>query len=198
MMNVKQSVEWELARETEVLGENVPQCHFLNLKSRIIWLGLEPDRRGVKPATYHLSYGTTTFYLSIYLSMALQPFIGPSPLFSFLFFYTVGRTPWTGDQPVVRPVPTHTAYSEWIMKLGLSFFSWRFQQTCFSGISVAVLFSLLCNKYAKYVELGNGRFSVNLETRAHCKRSCTYRNDRTRRIYELSPVSEATFDDCFL
>jgi hypothetical protein len=26
MMNVEQSVEWELARETEVLGENLPLC----------------------------------------------------------------------------------------------------------------------------------------------------------------------------
>jgi hypothetical protein len=29
-------------------------------------------------------------------------------LFSFLILYTVGRTPWTGGQPVVRPLPTHT------------------------------------------------------------------------------------------
>jgi hypothetical protein len=28
--------------------------------------------------------------------------------FSFLSFYTVGRTPWTGDQPVARPLPAHT------------------------------------------------------------------------------------------
>jgi hypothetical protein len=41
--------------------------------------------------------------------MALQPFIGPWPLFlSFLILYTVGRTPWTGDQPVARSLPTHT------------------------------------------------------------------------------------------
>jgi hypothetical protein len=28
--------------------------------------------------------------------------------FSFLIFYTVGRTPWMGDQPVARPLPAHT------------------------------------------------------------------------------------------
>jgi hypothetical protein len=36
--------------------------------------------------------------LKIYLSIALQPFIGHRPLLSFLIFYTVDRTPWTGDQ----------------------------------------------------------------------------------------------------
>jgi hypothetical protein len=43
----------------------------------------------------------------MYLSMALQPFVGPWPIFSFLIFYTVDRTPWTGDQPVARPLPAH-------------------------------------------------------------------------------------------
>jgi hypothetical protein len=27
--------------------------------------------------------------------------------FRFLILYIVGRTPWTGDQPVARPLPTH-------------------------------------------------------------------------------------------
>jgi hypothetical protein len=45
---------------------------------------------------------------SIIIIMALQPFVGPwPPFFSFLILYTVGRTPWTGDQPVVRPLPIH-------------------------------------------------------------------------------------------
>jgi hypothetical protein len=39
--------------------------------------------------------------------MALQPFVGPWPLFSFFTQYTVGGIPWTGDQPVARPLPTH-------------------------------------------------------------------------------------------
>jgi hypothetical protein len=38
--------------------------------------------------------------------MVLQLF-GPWPFFSFLILYTVGRTPWTGDQPVERPLPIH-------------------------------------------------------------------------------------------
>jgi hypothetical protein len=39
--------------------------------------------------------------------MALQVYAGPWQLFSFLILYTLGRTPWTGDQPVARPLPTH-------------------------------------------------------------------------------------------
>jgi hypothetical protein len=37
--------------------------------------------------------------------MVLQPF-EPWPFFSFLILYTVGRTPWTGVQPVARLLPT--------------------------------------------------------------------------------------------
>jgi hypothetical protein len=33
MIIVKQSMEWELAEETEVLGENLPQRHFVHQKS---------------------------------------------------------------------------------------------------------------------------------------------------------------------
>jgi hypothetical protein len=39
--------------------------------------------------------------------MALQPFVGPWPLFQFLKLYTVGRTTQTGYQPVARPLPAH-------------------------------------------------------------------------------------------
>jgi hypothetical protein len=60
MMSVGQSVEWELAGETEVLGENLPQCHFVNHKSHTTWPGLEPGRRGGKPVSNRLSYGTAS------------------------------------------------------------------------------------------------------------------------------------------
>jgi hypothetical protein len=40
--------------------------------------------------------------------MALQPFVGPWSLLQFRnLFYTDGKTPWTSDQPVLRPLPTH-------------------------------------------------------------------------------------------
>jgi hypothetical protein len=37
-MNVEQSMEWSVG-ETEVLGENLPQCRFVNHKSHMIWPG---------------------------------------------------------------------------------------------------------------------------------------------------------------
>jgi hypothetical protein len=44
----------------------------------------------------------------IHSSMALQPFVGPWPLLQFRNpFFTDGRTPWTSDQPIARPLPTH-------------------------------------------------------------------------------------------
>jgi hypothetical protein len=58
MMIVKQSVECELAGETEVLGQNLPQGHFVYHKSHMTWPGLELGSRGEKPATNRLSYGT--------------------------------------------------------------------------------------------------------------------------------------------
>jgi hypothetical protein len=36
--------------------------------------------------------------------MALQPFVWPWPLFSFLILYTIGRTPWTSDQPIATVI----------------------------------------------------------------------------------------------
>jgi hypothetical protein len=41
-MSVEQSVEWELTGETEVLGENMPQRHFVHHKFHMTWPGLEP------------------------------------------------------------------------------------------------------------------------------------------------------------
>jgi hypothetical protein len=40
--------------------------------------------------------------------MALTALIGPWLFFSsVIIFYTDGRTPWTSDKPVTRPLPIH-------------------------------------------------------------------------------------------
>jgi hypothetical protein len=36
-----------------------------------------------------------------------SPLLGLGRFFSLLILYTIGRTPWTGDQPVARPLLTH-------------------------------------------------------------------------------------------
>jgi hypothetical protein len=44
-------VEWWLARETEVLGENLPQCRFVHRKPHMLCPDANPGRRGGKPAS---------------------------------------------------------------------------------------------------------------------------------------------------
>jgi hypothetical protein len=57
-MIVEKQMECRLAGETEVLGENLPQRHF-GPSQNPTWPdpGLNPGRRGEKPATNRLSYG---------------------------------------------------------------------------------------------------------------------------------------------
>jgi hypothetical protein len=56
-MKMEKLVEW-LAGETEVLGENLPQRHFVHHKSYMLCPDANPGRRGGKPETTRLSYGT--------------------------------------------------------------------------------------------------------------------------------------------
>jgi hypothetical protein len=59
-----------------------------------------------------------TVYI-IFLLWLYSPLLGLGRFFSFLLPYTVGRTPWKGDQPIARPLPTHRTkshrhpYLEW-------------------------------------------------------------------------------------
>jgi hypothetical protein len=57
-MIVEKQMECRLAGETEVLGENLPQRHFCPSQNPTCpGPGLNPGRRGEKPATNRLSYG---------------------------------------------------------------------------------------------------------------------------------------------
>jgi hypothetical protein len=53
--------------------------------------------RTTYPPTHLPTYGSTVLLLDL------------GCFFSFLILYTVGRTPWTEDQPVARPLPIHRA-----------------------------------------------------------------------------------------
>jgi hypothetical protein len=50
-------VEWRFAGETEILGENLPQRHFVHNKSHLPDTDSNPGRHGWKRATNRLSYG---------------------------------------------------------------------------------------------------------------------------------------------
>jgi hypothetical protein len=81
-MSVEQSVEWELAVKTKVLGEILSQCHFVYHKSHMTWPKLEPGpprkEAGDKPPElWHGRYGGQ---LRIYrISSRVQPTRGVPP-----------------------------------------------------------------------------------------------------------------------
>jgi hypothetical protein len=57
IMMMQKLVE-RLAGETEVLGENLPQCRFVHHKPHMFCPDVNPGRRGGKAVTNRLSYGT--------------------------------------------------------------------------------------------------------------------------------------------
>jgi hypothetical protein len=73
------------------------QSIFINALTIYEWLEIA----NIYAVLWHESAYSGTLSLSI----ALQPF-RPWPFFQFLNRITVARTPWTGDQPVARPLPT--------------------------------------------------------------------------------------------
>jgi hypothetical protein len=65
-MIVESMMECRLAGETEVLGENLLQRTFVHHKIARAHPGLNPGRRGGKPATNRLSYGAA-FLVAFFL-----------------------------------------------------------------------------------------------------------------------------------
>jgi hypothetical protein len=73
----------------------------------------------ITTTTPHITYSITdrtlifpsiNFIHSFIHQWLYSPLLGPGLSFSFvIFFYTDGGTPWTSDQPVARPLPTHRA-----------------------------------------------------------------------------------------
>jgi hypothetical protein len=63
-MIVDKQMECRLAGEAEILGVNLPQRHFCQSQNPT-WpdLGLNPGRRGGKPATNRLSYDAALIFL---------------------------------------------------------------------------------------------------------------------------------------
>jgi hypothetical protein len=53
--------------------------------------------------------------------------VGPCPLCQFLDLYTDGRTPWTGDQPVARPLRAHSSAQTQNKRTWTSIFQVGFQ-----------------------------------------------------------------------
>jgi hypothetical protein len=51
--------------------------------------------------------GTPQMFASFIHQWLCSPLLGPGHSFTFVILYTVGRTPWTGNRPVARPLPTH-------------------------------------------------------------------------------------------
>jgi hypothetical protein len=60
----------------------------------------------ISPFFIRSQYSNLIALLSLFLWL-YSHFVGLWPLLSFLILYTVDRTPWTGNQPVSKSLPTN-------------------------------------------------------------------------------------------
>jgi hypothetical protein len=63
-MSMEHLVEWVLARESKVIVDDLPHCHFVRNKFHMTWLEIKPVRRVGRPETNHLSYGTAMIIIA--------------------------------------------------------------------------------------------------------------------------------------
>jgi hypothetical protein len=82
------TANWNDRRSREILG-GTHDAHFPSLLS---------DNANIK--NFKL---TDLLHLWLY-----SPLLDIGRFFNFLIFYIDSRSPWTGDQPVTRPLPAHT------------------------------------------------------------------------------------------
>jgi hypothetical protein len=106
-----------IKHQEHVWGRGDIDLHILNLRKR--WRRVVSFKLTALYFRYPLDWrldgyqsrsecdGLVNIFLFFFL-MALQPFLGLWPHISVAkSFYTDGRTPWTSDQPVARPLPIH-------------------------------------------------------------------------------------------
>jgi hypothetical protein len=69
-----------------------------DLRSSFSWHNINLNR----------SFIVSHSFIHSFINGSISPLLAPGHFFQFRnLFYTVGRTPWTSDQPVTRPLPTH-------------------------------------------------------------------------------------------
>jgi hypothetical protein len=69
------------------------------------WFSVPDDDPNADRNMYN-SPSKTNVTVILLLLCLYSPLLGLGRFFSFLILYRVGRTPWTEDQPVARPLPT--------------------------------------------------------------------------------------------
>jgi hypothetical protein len=109
----QERIHWRILRNeylTSIKNEDfLVSWATTNFSRKILFHGVTEDiERETECSETSVSAHMGIFIHFIRSSTALQPFVGPWPLIHFRnLFYTDGRTPWTSDQSIARPLPTH-------------------------------------------------------------------------------------------
>jgi hypothetical protein len=77
MMSVEQSVEWELAGETELLGENLLQRHFVHHKSHMTSDRTRAAGVGSRQLTAWATARSSVKFISVSLQLWTATYSGP-------------------------------------------------------------------------------------------------------------------------